>query len=242
MELARTFDILQHLKEICPEKKDILACKVNGQWANYGVDEYIDYAENTACGLLELGLQKGDLVVTISNNRPEWNFIDMALSQAGMVHVPVYPTISEKDYSYILKDCKPSLLIVSDKNLYEKISSIAAGIPTLKGIFSYNRIEGARNWEEILELGRDKKQTHAATLQKLKTKIGIHDMVTLIYTSGTTGNPKGVMLSHNNIMSNVRSIAQVYNFNHTHTTLSFLPISHVFERTINYYFQSVGII
>jgi len=241
MELARTFDILTRLKEICPEKKDVLACKVNGQWVRYSVSEYINNAENMACGLLKLGLTKGDLVVTISNNRPEWNFVDMALSQAGMVHVPIYPTISEKDYSFILHDCKPGLVIVSDKNLHEKIRPIATTIESLKGVFSFNKIEGVRNWEEILQLGQKTKLENAPTLQKIRDMSGIHDLVTLIYTSGTTGNPKGVMLSHNNIMSNVRSIAQVYHFNHTHSTLSFLPISHVFERTINYYFQSVGI-
>ncbi|MBN2482408.1 MAG: long-chain fatty acid--CoA ligase [Bacteroidales bacterium] len=241
MKTERTFDILANLMTICPEKEDILACKVKGQWIKYSVKEYLERVESTSCGLMELGLQKGDRVVTISNNRPEWNFMDMALSRAGMVHVPVYPTISVSDYSYILNDCKPKLLIVSDKALYEKINPIARKVNSIKGIFSYNKIDNVRNWEEIPDLGRQNIGKHAQTLKKLEDETGIHEMVTLIYTSGTTGNPKGVMLSHSNIMSNVKTISEVYDFNHTHRTLSFLPISHVFERTINYYFQSVGI-
>lgn len=241
MKIDRTFDMLPNLLEICPDKKDILACKVRGQWINYGVKDYIEKAEYTSYGLMELGLKKGDLVVTVSNNRPEWNFMDMALSQAGMVHVPIYPTISASDYSYILNDCKPKLLIVSDKILYDKIGPVASKVSSIKDIFSYNKIDNVRNWEEIINLGRKNIRKHEETLKKVKDETGIHDMVTMIYTSGTTGNPKGVMLSHNNIMSNVKAISQVYDFNYTHRTLSFLPISHVFERTINYYFQSVGI-
>ncbi len=241
MKTDRTFDILANLLEICPDKKDILACKVCGQWIRYTVKDYIEKSEYASYGLMELGLKKGDLVVTVSNNRPEWNFMDMALSQAGMVHVPIYPTISANDYGYILNDCKPKLLIVSDENLYDKISPVAGKVSSIKDIFSYNKISNVRNWEEIMDLGRKNVRKHAATIKKVKDETGIHDMVTLIYTSGTTGNPKGVMLSHNNIMSNVKAISQVYDFNYTHRTLSFLPISHVFERTINYYFQSVGI-
>ncbi len=241
MKTDRTFDILANLLEICHDKKDILACKVCGQWIRYTVKDYIEKSEYASYGLMELGLKKGDLVVTVSNNRPEWNFMDMALSQAGMVHVPIYPTISANDYGYILNDCKPKLLIVSDENLYDKISPVAGKVSSIKDIFSYNKISNVRNWEEIMDLGRKNVRKHAATIKKVKDETGIHDMVTLIYTSGTTGNPKGVMLSHNNIMSNVKAISQVYDFNYTHRTLSFLPISHVFERTINYYFQSVGI-
>lgn len=241
MKIDRTFDILANLLEICPDKKDILACKVHGQWIRHTVKDYIEKAEYTSYGLMELGLKKGDLVVTISNNRPEWNIMDMALSQAGMVHVPIYPTISTNDYSYILNDCKPKLLIVSDKILYDKISPVASKVSSIQDIFSYNKIDNVRNWEEIMNLGRKSARKHEATLKKEKDETGIHDMVTLIYTSGTTGNPKGVMLSHNNIVSNLKAISQVYDFNYTHRTLSFLPISHVFERTINYYFQSVGI-
>jgi long-chain acyl-CoA synthetase len=241
MELIRTFDILNNLLELCPDKSDMLAGKEKGTWFKYSVNEYVGMTEKTSFGLLALGLQKGDLVVTISNNRPEWNIMDMALSQIGVVHVPVYPTISEDDYTYILNNCEPKLVIVSDKSLYDKISPIAARISSVQGIYTYNVIDSVRNWKEILEQGQQSSEKIRDIYNKTKNEISAGDLVTLIYTSGTTGNPKGVMLSHANIMSNVRSISEVYDFNHTHRTLSFLPISHVFERTINYYFQSVGL-
>jgi long-chain acyl-CoA synthetase len=241
MELKRTFDILNNLSELCPEKTDMLAGKEKGAWVKYSVKDYVDLAGKTSCGLLAMGLTKGDLVVTISNNRPEWNIMDMALSQAGIVHVPVYPTISEDDYSYIFNNCEPKCLIVSDKSLYEKTKPIADKVGSIKNIYSYNEIPGVKNWKEIVEQGELHTGQYASVIKKCQEEITVDDLVTIIYTSGTTGNPKGVMLSHNNIMSNVRSIAQVYDFNHTHRTLSFLPVSHIFERTINYYFQSKGL-
>lgn len=241
MELKRTYDILDNLLSICPEKVDMLVNKDKGVWFKHSVKEYVGTAENIAYGLMAIGLKKGDLVVTISNNRPEWNFMDMALSQAGIIHVPIYPTISEDDYTYILNNCEPKILVVSDKSLHDKIKPITDGIPSVQAIYSYNEINGVRNWKELTDLGRKNADKFAPLLKKTKEEITPDDVVTLIYTSGTTGNPKGVMLTHGNIMSNVKSISQVFDFNHTHRTLSFLPISHVFERTINYYFQSVGL-
>jgi|WetSurMetagenome_2_1015567.scaffolds.fasta_scaffold67569_2 long-chain acyl-CoA synthetase len=241
MELKRTFDILEHLVNLCPEKEDILGYKEKGSWIRYSVTVYLQLVHNTSCGLMALGLKKGDLVVTISNNRPEWNVLDMALSQAGIIHVPVYPTISEDDYTYILNNCKPRLLFVSDRSLHDKIKPIAEKVNCTQDIYTYNEVEGLRNWKEVVDSGIQNKEKFTQLLEEVKKNISVEDIVTLIYTSGTTGNPKGVMLSHRNIMGNVHSISQTYCFNHTHRTLSFLPISHVFERTINYYFQSVGV-
>jgi long-chain acyl-CoA synthetase len=241
MDLKRTFDVLDNLMEICPDKTDILCVKEKGAWEKYTVKDYIALAQFTSYGLLALGLKKGDLIVTISNNRPEWNIMDMALSQTGIVHVPIYPTISEDDYSYILNNCEPVMVIVSDKSIFDKISPIISKVDSVRDVYTYNEVGKAKNWKEITDLGRRHAGEYAGELKRIRDGIDIHDVVTLIYTSGTTGNPKGVMLSHQNIMSNVLSIARVFSFNHTHRTLSFLPICHVFERTINYYFQSVGI-
>jgi long-chain acyl-CoA synthetase len=241
MELKRTFDILDQLMNLCPEKDDMLVSIDKGNLFKYSVKDYLEQVEYTSYGLMALGLQKGDLAVTISNNRPEWNIMDMALSQVGIIHVPIYPTISEDDYIYILNNCEPKLLILSDKSLYEKIKPIAEKVSSIKGIYSYNEVGTAGNWKEILNLGIQNAEKYNKLLEKARKNITADDLVTLIYTSGTTGNPKGVMLSHKNIMSNVYAISQIYDFNHTHRTLSFLPISHVFERTINYYFQSVGV-
>lgn len=240
MELERTFDILTHLLQICPDKDDLLACKEKGKWTKLSVRQYVSMTENASLGLISMGLKKNDLVVTISNNRPEWNIMDMAMSQAGIVHVPVYPTISEDDYTYILNNCEPKLVIVSDKSLYDKIKPIAEKVKSVQAIYSYNELNDVPNWNEIMQKGAD----HAdllPVLEKTRSEVSRNDMVTLIYTSGTTGNPKGVMLSHWNIMSNVYAITKTYDFNTRHRTLSFLPLSHVFERTINYYFQRCGV-
>jgi long-chain acyl-CoA synthetase len=241
MELKRTFDILENLLLLCPEKNDMLVIKEKGSWVKYSVKDYTSMAILTSYGLMTLGLKKGDLVVTISNNRPEWNIMDMALSQVGIVHVPIYPTISEDDYSYILSNCEPKMVIVSDRSLFDKIKPVADKIGTVQYIYSYNEIENVKNWKEISDLGRQHADNLKEQLKQVKEGIGTGELVTLIYTSGTTGNPKGVMLSHRNILSNVKSISEIFSFNHTHRTLSFLPISHIYERTINYYFQSVGI-
>lgn len=241
MKLTRTFDVLENLQQICPQKTDFLMSKERGNWIKYSVSDFIRFVNQVSYGLLALGIKKGDRIATISNNRPEWNFIDTGMAQAGIIHVPIYPTISSEDYTYILNHAEPSLIFVSDKLLYEKIRPIAEKIPSVKAIYSFNELPGVKNWKEIAELGRENENNYSSQLEELKKEITPDDIATIIYTSGTTGNPKGVMLSHGNIMSNVESISQVFHFNHTHRTLSFLPISHVFERTINYYFQSVGI-
>ena len=241
MEFTRTFDFLDNLTLICPEKSDMLVAREKKTWIPYSVKDYLKNAYNISYGLMALGLKKGDRIVSISNNRPEWNFLDMGMAQAGIIHVPIYPTISIEDYEYILNHVEPSLVFVSDKQLYDKISSIARKISSVTDIYSFNTIDGVRNWQEITRLGQENEERFRDQLAKLKGEITSEDPTTFIYTSGTTGNPKGVMLSHRNILSNVESISRVFNFNTTHRTLSFLPISHVFERTINYYFQRIGV-
>ena len=241
MELLRTFDFLENLRQICPDKTDILVAKEKGIWVKHSVKDYLRFADQISYGLLALGLKKGDRIVSISNNRPEWNFADMGMAQAGIVHVPIYPTISIEDYEYILNHVEPSLIFVSDKQLCDKISPIAKKIPSVKDIYSFNTIDKIKNWKEVTRLGQENEARFNDQLALIKQEISPDDLVTLIYTSGTTGNPKGVMLSHKNIMSNVDSITKVFDFNTTHRTVSFLPISHVFERTINYYFQRVGV-
>jgi long-chain acyl-CoA synthetase len=241
MNITRIFDILENANLQFSDKDDILASKENGDWKKYSIRDYYETAANLSYGLLALGLSKGDRVVTISNNRPEWNFMDMAICQAGMVHVPVYPTISESDYEYILKHCEPKLLIVSDKALFQKLLPIVSKVSSIVSIYTYNDVPTAKSWKEILDLGIAKTSEYKDLLEKIKVEIKPEDLVTMIYTSGTTGNPKGVMLSHRNILSNVEGISKVFNFNAEDSTLSFLPISHVFERTINYYFQKKGV-
>jgi long-chain acyl-CoA synthetase len=241
MEISRIFDILENALELFPDKKDALAGKEEGEWRLFSLKEYYDTALYLSFGLLASGLKKGDRVATISNNRPEWNFIDMALNQAGMVHVPIYPTISDSDYDYILNHCQPKFLIVSDKGMLQRLDPIVAKVSSIQSIYTFNQVYGAKFWKELHDLGKEKAGDYKNHLDGIKKQILPDDMATLIYTSGTTGNPKGVMLSHKNILSNVFGISKVFNFDNTDSTLSFLPISHVFERTINYYFQKNGV-
>jgi long-chain acyl-CoA synthetase len=240
MEVTRTFDILDLYREK-NIKDDALAGKEDGVWVKYSSAQYVENATLISYGLFAFGLKKGDRIATISNNRPEWNFVDMGMSQAGLIHVPVYPTISAEEYTYILNHAEPSLVFISDKMLLEKIRPICEKIPAIKAIFTFNQIEGARNWKELLELGKKNAEKYRDEVDKIKISIKPEDLVTILYTSGTTGFPKGVMLSHDNLISNVKASVGVHPLGFQHRSLSFLPISHVYERMLNYHFQYKGI-
>ncbi len=241
MDITRTFDILENYKSAYSGKQDAFVGKEKGFWKKYSSDDYVNNAYDISFGLFALGLKKGDKVATISNNRPEWNFMDMGMSQAGIIHVPIYPTISNEDYNYILNHCDPKLVIVSDNILYQRIQPIASKISGIKDIYTFNEIEGVKNWKDIVETGKKNRNKYNNDLKNIKENIKPDETVTLIYTSGTTGHPKGVLLSHNNIVSNIKAVSKVFHFNETHRTLSFLPINHIFERTVNYYFQNNGL-
>ena len=241
MEMTRTFDLLNRLLENYPQKDDILACKENNQWTKYSTKVYAELANMVSYGLLALGLKKGDKIAMVSNNRPEWNFIDMGISQAGMIHVPIYPTIGVEEYEYILDDAKPKLIFVSDKGLYEKIKPIVDKAASIESIYTINKVEGAKNWTEVKELGKENADKYNDELVTIKQSVKTEDLVTLIYTSGTTGNPKGVMLSHSNLMSNVIATSGVHPYGPESKSLSFLPLCHIYERMLNYHFQYKGV-
>ncbi|MCK4631490.1 MAG: AMP-binding protein, partial [Bacteroidales bacterium] len=241
MEITRTFEILDRLLENYPQKDDILAGKENNQWVKYSCKDYVELATMVSYGLLSLGLKKGDKIAMVSNNRPEWNFIDMGISQAGMILVPIYPTIGVEEYEYILDDAKPKLIFVSDKGLFEKIKPIVDKAASIEGIYTINKVEGAKNWTEVKELGEKNADKYRDELVNIKESIKSGDLVTLIYTSGTTGNPKGVMLSHSNLMSNVIASSVVHPYGPESNSLSFLPLCHIYERMLNYHFQYKGV-
>jgi len=241
MEIQRIFDLLPYCAQQYGSKKDFFACKENNRWITYSVQDYIHYANLVSYGLLAMGLKKGDVIATISNNRPEWNFIDMGMMQAGVIHLPIYPTISRDEYRYIFLHAMPKIIIVSDRALFEKISSLTEDVPSIQKIYTFNKVEGVPHWSEITEEGKN----HAAALQeeleKVKSSIVTHDIATLIYTSGTTGFPKGVMLSHQNLISNFTTTAKVHGYGSESRALSFLPLCHIYERMINYHYQYKGI-
>ncbi len=239
--VRRTFDLLERYKTNFPDKKDALAGKQNGNWIRYSTNDYIGKANNFSYGLLSMGFKPGDKIATISNNRPEWNIVDLGMAQAGVVHVPVYPTISYDDFSYIFRHSEPKILIVSDKILYEKLKPIVSKVSSIEAIYTFNQIDGAKNWTEIIETGKENAETWITELEKIKCAVQPNDLATLIYTSGTTGIPKGVMLSHQNIVSNFISVANIQPLDNRHKALSFLPICHVFERVVNYHYQYKGL-
>jgi long-chain acyl-CoA synthetase len=241
MKATRLFDLLDQYTELYADKDDAFGAKINGEWVKYSSKDYVHNAYMLSYGLLSMGLKPGDKIASVSNNRPEWNFMDMAMNMAGIIHVPVYPTISEADFEYVLNHAEPKLLMVSDQALYNKLQPIAARVSSIKDVYTFNQLDGAKNWKAIYEQGLQNESNLKEQLQKIRDSIKSEDLATIIYTSGTTGNPKGVMLSHKNILANIRGIMQVFNLNHTQRTLSFLPISHIFERTINYYFQQIGL-
>ena len=191
--------------------------------------------------MLELGFYKGDKIATISNNRPEWNIIDHGMAQIGVVHIPIYPTLGVEDYQYILNHCDCKAVFVSDKSILEKIKPIVAQISKIEFVFTINDIPEERNWFEVLDLGILHREKYLKKIKDLNSSIKPEDLATIIYTSGTTGTPKGVMLSHQNIVSNFISTSPIQPMTSMDRALSFLPLCHVYERMMNYQYQYKGI-
>jgi long-chain acyl-CoA synthetase len=216
---------------------DCLVTKYNGEWIKTSTQEYIDKANAISRALLRLGVQKNDKIAVIStNNRTEWNIMDIGALQVGAQNVPIYPTIGSEDYDYILNHSESSYCFVSDQGVYDKVAAIQANVPSLKDIYSFDVIPGCKNWTELLELGAD--SSNQDVVEDRKNNVKPEELATIIYTSGTTGRPKGVMLSHNNIVSNVLDSAPRIPFAEgTSLALSFLPICHIFERIILYIYQ-----
>ncbi len=242
MTITRFFDILDKLKSDLPDKTDVLNAKENGKWRHYSILEYYNSANWFTIGLMEIGFTKGDKIATVSENRPEWNMIDMGMSQLGVIHIPVYPTISDDDYRHILKHSEAKIIIVSSASLYERIKIIAADISTVEEVYSFDSIEGAKNWTEIVELGKKNDDAyHRGKVTNIKESITKDDVATIIYTSGTTGLSKGVMLTHWNFLYQVHQIERKIKLNSSHVNFSFLPLCHVLERIGNYTFQYLGL-
>ncbi|MDA3905303.1 MAG: long-chain fatty acid--CoA ligase [Bacteroidales bacterium] len=238
--IKRTFDILTYAENNFPQDS-ALAAKRNGKWDRFSTSDYRSQVNNFSLGLLALGFDKGDKIATVSNNRPEWNFIDFGMAQIGAVHVGIYPTISEKEYLHILSHSDSKILIVADKDLYEMLNPVFEKLDNLKEIYTIDKVEGAKNWSEIGQLGIEKADDYRDLLKQKMADVKAEDLLTLIYTSGTTGLSKGVMLTHNNVVSNVKIAQQCVPYGKVgDEVLSFLPLCHVLERTGNYLWQSIG--
>ena len=240
MPVKRTFDILDHCLKNYP-RADAVCGKYDNIWVPFSTEQFARQSELLALGLMALGLKKGDRVATVSGNRPEWSFVDMALAMSGAVHVPVYPTISEEEYHYIFSHAETRYIFVSDDKLFKKLNPMVGEIPTLEKIFTFNQVDGATNIDYLYDLGKENEHELAYSLHQIKQSMGEEEMVTMIYTSGTTGIPKGVMLSHRNLVSNFTTHANNFAMGPDHKAISFLPLCHIFERIVNYNFLYKGI-
>jgi len=239
MEVTRIFDLLPHYEKSFKPKDDVIASKENGQWVKFSIKQYREIVDNISFGFLVLGLQPGDRIAQISANRTEWNFVDMAIQQVGAIHVPIYPTISESDYTYILGHAEVKFVFISGKELLRKIQHILPDIPHIQEIYTYNAHEGFKHLNDLIEMG--KQNPDRELLEKRKSAVTPDDVVTIIYTSGTTGNPKRVMLTHANLISNFKAASYIPPFGEEGRAVSYLPLCHVYERMLNYLYQYLGI-
>ncbi|MGO4878625.1 long-chain fatty acid--CoA ligase [Pedobacter psychrotolerans] len=227
-EIKRVFDLLKYSLE--KPKDDFVSGKIKGKWVNYSTVAFCEAVDHLSRGLISVGMAKESRVAVMSHNRPEWNITDFAINQIGAYQIPLYPTLAEHDIQFILKDAEVSIIFIADQELYEKIKPCVNEVnPDIK-IYSFNEVEGVENWKVLTDLG---KSAIDIDLDEYRNKVEPEDILTLIYTSGTTGTPKGVMLTHNNLVSNfVNSLVVMPNG--VEKGLSFLPLSHIFERMIIY--------
>ena len=238
IEITRIFDFPYYQLEKYNLKK-ALTTKYDGKWVSTSTQEYIDKANAISRGLLKLGVQPNDKIALISTtNRTEWNICDIGILQTGAQSVPIYPTISKEDYAYVLNHSEAIYCFASDRDIVEKLNQIK-GDTSVKEIFTFDDIIDEKSWKDVLEAGKD--TDDQVEVEARKKDVNAEDLATLIYTSGTTGRPKGVMLSHANIVSNVlASEKYVPLANGKDKALSFLPVCHIFERMILYLYQYCG--
>ncbi|MGB5188744.1 AMP-dependent synthetase/ligase [Robiginitalea sp.] len=237
--VTRIFEFPYYQQAHFPLDKAMIT-KADGEWKAASTAQYLQQANAISRALLTLGVEAQTKIAMISmSNRTEWSIVDTGILQVGAQDVPIYPTISEEDYAYILNHSESEYCFVSCQEVLDKVRAVQNEVPTLKEIFSFDRIEGCRHWSELLEMGADESNQDAVEARKAAVKP--EDLATLIYTSGTTGRPKGVMLSHNNIVSNVLGSKERVPFETGSVALSFLPVCHIFERMILYLYQYCGI-
>ena len=236
MKTTRLFDFLACQAAEYP-KTDSLAYKHEGRWISISTSDVKEKVDQVSLGLIKKGIGKGDRIALISFNRPEWIILDLAIQQLGAVSVPVYPTITEDDYRYIFKEAEVRLIFTDSQALYEKVGRALSDDTTVEKIYTFDRIEDVSHWEEV---AASADETDQAQLDVMKSAVAPDDLLTIIYTSGTTGNPKGVMLTHDNIVSNVKSCVNLLPIGPDSRTLSFLPLCHIFERMVTYVYICAG--
>ena len=233
--VTRLFDLLDKYATNYPAKP-MLHSKVKGEWVGRTATEIKEQSYQLAASFLRMGIsphsfhpEEQNKIAIIANNRTEWLVTDFAVQCCGAVLVPLYPSITASEWEYILNESQISVLFISDRFIYKKVKLIKDNIPTLKNIYCFDETEGVTHWTELLV---PYSESEAKQIDIIKQSVLPEYLATIIYTSGTTGNPKGVMLSHNNIMSNVRCCMEAFGFcDSDERTVSFLPLNHIFERT-----------
>ena len=236
MSTERLFDIPYWQQKNFPNPK-MFVSKINGDWMPISTGEFILQAMEVSKGLISLGICPGDKIAVASSNRVEWNILDVGVQQIGAILVPVYPNISESDYRFIFNDAQVKICIVSNLELATKINNIKGEIPSLEHLFSFDELADFKNWKHIFDVATS---TPESEVQKRMDVVKNGDLVTIIYTSGTTGNPKGVMLSHNNLLSNLQACKPRIPADNNSRVLTFLPVCHVYERMLHYLYMYIG--
>ncbi len=240
MKVTRTFDLLEKLVQKFP-KDDILTKKTKEGWIKYSSQDYYEYSHKLAYAFLATGLQPEDKVISITNNRPEWNFTDMGLTLAGMIYVPVYSTLSDDDYLHIIEHSDAKAIFLGSEALVKKIAPLIEKIERDISIFTYDSVDGYKSISDLYKIGEESENQYKDTIEQNKKIIDEERVATIIYTSGTTGTPKGVMLTHKNLVFNFIGTANQQIRDHRHKMLSFLPLCHIYERGMNYNYQYLGI-
>jgi long-chain acyl-CoA synthetase len=235
-QAQRLFDVPYFQLKNFPNE-NMFVTKTNGNWVGVHTKSFLDQAMMISRGLISLGVEPGDMVAMASSNRIEWNVFDIAIQQVGAIVVPLYPNISVNDYKYIFKDCGAKICCVGNQELFDKIQSIRSEIPSLEHLFTFDKIDGIPNWTEI-ELKAE--SVDEVLVRSSMDVVKQEDLATIIYTSGTTGNPKGVMLSHKNILSNVEACIEPIPADQHSKVLSFLPVCHIYERMLHYLYMYLG--
>jgi len=244
MEIKRLFDCIEHQLKHFPQE-DMLAAKENGVWRKYSTQEVAQNVNELSAGLLSLGLsahnfspEGSDKIAVISTNRPEWLFADMAAQQLGLIWVPVYPTTNPLELTFILNDASVQYIFASNQELYDKVMSIKDKVDCLKGIYTFDKIPGAKHWTEL----KSKDENLLNQVNQIKQTIPVEQVLTFIYTSGTTGTPKGVMLTHKGVYFNIQCGKKHFPFQDepTQKVLSFLPLNHIFEKVASYIYMFSG--
>lgn len=232
----RLFDIPYHQLKNYPQE-DMFVTKVEGEWIPLSTSDFLKKAMEVSKGLIRLGIQPKDCIAVSSANRFEWNVLDIAVQQVGAILVPLYPTLSAKDYEFILNDCKAKVMVVGNAEIGEKITAVKNNVPSLMHVFSFDAMEGFTNWNAFFD---NNEGISESQVEERMAQIEENDLATIIYTSGTTGNPKGVMLSHKNIVSNSMACIEPIPADNSSRVLTFLPICHIYERMLHYLYMYLG--